>query len=82
MLLVTSGGGTHVADQQMIDWSFFSTAQYLLSADPADASVIPGSAWDGFPERLPEAARLVTGSALPEAAVDRASAVRGLLQRS
>ena len=64
----------------MIDWSFFSMARYLLTADPADGSVIPGSAWDGFLERLAEAGRLVTGSQLPEAAVDRASAFRGLLQ--
>ncbi len=32
----------------MIDWSFFSMARYLLTADPADSSVIPGRAWDGF----------------------------------
>jgi len=69
-----------VAERQMIDWSFFSMARYLLTADPADGSVIPGSAWDGFLERLAEAGRLVTGSQLPEAAVDRASAFRGLLQ--
>jgi len=69
-----------VAEQQMIDWSFFSMARYLLTADPADGSVIPGRAWDGFLERLAEAGRLVTGSQLPEAAVDRASAFRGLLQ--
>ena len=31
----------------MIDWSFFSMARYLLTADPADGSVIPGRAWDG-----------------------------------
>jgi hypothetical protein len=69
-----------VAGQQMIDWSFFSMARYLLTADPADGSVIPGRAWDAFLERLAEAGLLVAGSQLPEAAVDRASAFRGLLQ--
>ncbi len=69
-----------MAERQMIDWSFFSMARYLLTADPADGSVIPGRAWDGFLERLAEAGRLVTGSQLPAAAVDRASAFRGLLQ--
>ena len=39
----------------MIDWSFFSMARYLLTADPADGSVIPGRAWDGLLERLAEA---------------------------
>jgi hypothetical protein len=69
-----------IIGQQSIDWSFFSMARYLLTADPADASVIPGTAWDGFTERLAEAGLLVAGSQLPEAAVDRASAFRGLLQ--
>ena len=32
----------------MIDWSFFSLARYLLTADPADSIVMPSSAWDGF----------------------------------
>jgi hypothetical protein len=68
-----------VAGQQTIDWSFFGMVRYLLTADSADDSVIPGSAWDGFPERLAEAGLLVAGSQLPEAAVDRASACRGLL---
>lgn len=50
----------------MIDWSFSSMARYLLTADPADPAdradsrVLPGSAWDGFLERLAEAGRLVT----------------------
>jgi hypothetical protein len=30
MLLGSSRGGTHVADQQMIDWSFFSMARLRL----------------------------------------------------
>ena len=42
--------------------------------------MIPGRAWDGFLERLAEAGLLVAGSQLPQAAVDRASAYRGLLQ--
>jgi hypothetical protein len=37
--------------QQVIDWSFFSMARYLRAADPADPSVLPGSAWDGFAGR-------------------------------
>src|SRR5271166_5712943 len=80
MLFVNSGGGTHMAGQQTIDWSFFSMARYLLTADPADGSVLTGSAWDGFLEQLAEAGLLVAGSQLPETAVDRASAFRGLLQ--
>jgi hypothetical protein len=47
-----------VAGQQTIDWSFFSMARYLLTADSADGSVIPGSAWDGFLERLRQVTRL------------------------
>jgi hypothetical protein len=66
--------------QQAIDWSFFSMARYLLTADPADGSMLPGDAWDGFLERLAEAGRLVAGGPLPRAPVDRASAYRGLLQ--
>jgi Protein of unknown function (DUF1214) len=69
-----------VAGQQMIDWSFFSMARYLLTAGPSDGRVLPGSAWEGFLERLAEAGRLVTDGQLPAAAVDRASAFRGLLQ--
>ena len=38
--------GQRITGQQGIDWSFFSMARYLLTADPADGSVIPGSAWD------------------------------------
>ena len=64
-----------------IDWSFFSMARYLLTADPADRSVLPGAAWDGFLARLAEAGRLITtDDCVPVAAVDRASAFRGLLQ--
>jgi hypothetical protein len=44
-----------VAGQQTIDWSFFSMARYLLTAD---GSVIPGSAWDGFLERLRQVTKL------------------------
>ena len=66
--------------QQVIDWSFFSMARYILTADRAGDRVLPGSTWDGFVERLAEAGRLVVSSELPEAAVDRASAFRGLLQ--
>ena len=69
-----------MAEQQTIDWSFFSMARYLLTADPADPAVLPGRAWDGFLERLAEAGTLVAESQLPAAAVDRASACRGLLQ--
>ena len=47
-----------MAGQQTIDWSFFSMARYLLTADAADDSVIPGSAWDGFLERLRHVTRL------------------------
>ena len=69
-----------MAGQQMIDWSFFSMARYLLRADPADSSVLPGDAWDQLLARLAEAGRLVTDGSVPAAAVDRASAFRGLLQ--
>lgn len=31
-----------MAERQMIDWSFFSMARYLLTADPADDSVVTG----------------------------------------
>lgn len=51
-----------MAEQQTIDWSFFSMARYLLTADPADGSVIPGRAWDGFLERLAEAGLLVAAA--------------------
>jgi hypothetical protein len=77
MLFTISGGRTHVAERQAIDWSFFSMARYLLTADPADPSVLPGSAWDGFLRRLAEAGTLAAQSRLPAAAVDRASACRG-----
>ncbi len=65
---------------QAVDWSFFSMARYLLTADPADSRVLSGDAWEGFTARLAEAGRLVAGSGIPAAAVDRASAFRGLLQ--
>jgi hypothetical protein len=58
MLSLTDGGRPNVAGQQTIDWSFFSMARYLLTADSADNSVIPGSAWDGFLERLRQVTRL------------------------
>ena len=69
-----------MAARQVIDWSFFSMARYLLTADPADDRLLAGSAWDGFLERLAEAGRLVGDSDSFTAAVDRASAYRGLLQ--
>ena len=69
-----------MAGPDVIDWSFFSMASYLGTADPADRSLLPGAAWDGFLARLAEAGRLVTDGAAPAVAVDRASAFRGLLQ--
>jgi Protein of unknown function (DUF1214) len=69
-----------VAGLEMIDWSFFSMASYLRTADPADRSPLSGAAWDGFLARLAEAGRLITDGGVPAAAVDRASAFRGLLQ--
>lgn len=62
-----------------IDWSFFSMARYLATADPDSGRMLPRGAWDGFLERLAEAARLVDES-VPAEPVDRASAFRGLLQ--
>ena len=41
-------------------------ARYLLTADSADDNVIPGSAWDGFLERLATAGLPAVGSQLPE----------------
>lgn len=70
--------------QQTIDWSFFSMARYPLTADSADDSVIPGSAWDGFLERLAAAGLLVAGSQLPKdgtARVTPAQRRRGLDER-
>ena len=32
----------------MIDWFLFSMARYLLTADPANDSVVTGRAWDGL----------------------------------
>jgi hypothetical protein len=48
----------NVAGQQTIDWSFFSVARYVLTADSADDSVIHGSTWDGLLERLRQVTRL------------------------
>jgi hypothetical protein len=62
-----------------IDWSFFSMARYLLTARADDDRVLSGGAWDGFLQRLAEAGHLIDTS-IPAAAVDRASAFRGLLQ--
>jgi hypothetical protein len=39
-----------MAGAPMIDWSFFSRARDLLTADPADPSVLPGRGWDGEQE--------------------------------
>jgi hypothetical protein len=47
--------GQQITGQQAIDWSFFSMARYLLTADPADGSVLTVGAWAGFLERLAEA---------------------------
>ena len=69
-----------MAGQQMIDWSFFSMASYLRTADPADRGVLGGEVWETFLGRLAEAGRLVTDGCGPAVAVDRASAFRGLLQ--
>ena len=62
-----------------IDWSFFSMARYIATADQDGGQMLPRSAWDGFLERLAEAAR-VAEEAVPAEPVDRASAFRGLLQ--
>ena len=62
-----------------IDWSFFSMARYIATADQDGGRMLPRSAWDGFLERLAEAATLAE-EAVPAAPVDRASAFRGLLQ--
>jgi hypothetical protein len=69
-----------VAGQQVIDWSFFSMASYLSTADPADRGLLGGDVWETFLGRLAEAGGLVTEGCGPAAAVDRASAFRGLLQ--
>ena len=50
-----------MADRQMIDWSFFSMARYLLTADPADGSVIAGRR-RVLDERLRQVTRLQQGS--------------------
>jgi hypothetical protein len=62
-----------------IDWSFFSMARYIATADPDGGRMVPRGAWDGFLERLAEAARLAE-DAVPAEPADRASAFRGLLQ--
>jgi hypothetical protein len=62
-----------------IDWSFFSMARYIATADPDGSRILPRSAWDGFLDRLAEAGRLAEEAAPAEPA-DRASAFRGLLQ--
>ena len=62
-----------------IDWSFFSMARYIATADPDGSRILPRSAWDGFLDRLAEAGRLAE-EAVPAAPADRASAFRGLLQ--
>jgi hypothetical protein len=80
MLLMSTcaHGGAHVTEDG-IDWSFFSMARYIATADPADGRILPRDAWDGFLGRLAEAASLVDETVLAEP-VDRASAYRGLLQ--
>ena len=62
-----------------IDWSFFSMARYIATADPDGSRILPRSAWDGFLDRLAEAGRLAE-EAVPAEPADRASAFRGLLQ--
>src|SRR5262249_62326526 len=80
MLLLSScaHGGAHGAEGG-IDWSFFAMAGSLAPADPDGGRMVPRGAWDGFLNRLAEAARLADES-VPAAPVDRASAFRGLLQ--
>ena len=68
-----------MAEQQTIDWSFFSMARYLLTADPADGSVIPGRAWDGFLERLAEAGLLGNAAFMSFEFFDGATQVGSLL---
>ena len=39
--------GAHVAEDG-IDWSFFSMARYIATADPGGGGMVPRGAWDGF----------------------------------
>jgi hypothetical protein len=66
--------------EQVIDWSFFSMARYLLAARTDDQRVLAGSEWNTFAGRLAEAGQLILDSGIPAAPADRASAFRGLLQ--
>jgi hypothetical protein len=68
-----------VTEPGNIDWSFFSMARHLAGAAPDGDQLLPRGAWEAFLDRLAEAGRLVDQS-VPAAAVDRASAFRGLLQ--
>ena len=63
----------------VVDWSFFSMARYLMTAQPADERVLDGSEWDGFLDLLRTAGKQAT-EVSPAGPVDRASAFRGLLQ--
>lgn len=63
-----------------VDWSFFSMAKYLLTADAADGRPLSGEPWEAFTRQLAEAGKLVADGQIPCTAADRASAYRGLLQ--
>ncbi|RHW23988.1 DUF1214 domain-containing protein [Nocardioides immobilis] len=65
--------------EPVVDWSFFSMARYLMTAQPADERVLDGSEWDGFLDLLRTAGTLATELS-PAGLVDRVSASRGLLQ--
>ena len=68
-----------MSGEAAIDWSFFSMASYLLTADTADERVMSGEEWQGLLAVLGQAGKLVA-EVTPPNPVDRASAYRGLLQ--
>ncbi len=62
-----------------VDWSFLSVIDYVGRAGSGDRTA-DERPWEALMQRLQEAVRRVTDSPLTAAAVDRASAYRGLLQ--
>ena len=65
--------------EPVIDWSFFSMASYLLTANADDGQLMDRTEWDGLLELLGTAGKLAVEYS-PSGPVERASAMRGLLQ--